>query len=78
MVITNPEINPTKLEPLSFKPVKNNFNGLVFQNDLEKKIISLVQNVSLYNKLQDRAYLTVSDNYNISKTVKSYFNKVYI
>lgn len=58
--------------------VKNNFNGLVFQNDLEKKIISLVQNVSLYNKLQDRAYLTVSDNYNISKTVKSYFNKVYI
>lgn len=58
--------------------VKNNFNGLVFQNDLEKKIISLVQNASLYNKLQDRAYLTVSENYNINKTVKSYFDEVYI
>lgn len=29
MVTTNPFVIPTKLDPLIYKPVKNNFNGQV-------------------------------------------------
>ncbi|MCH7826359.1 MAG: glycosyltransferase family 4 protein [Bacteroidetes bacterium] len=53
------------------------FNGLVFENNLDEKILLLINDNKLYNKISKNAITSVIDNYEIKKLVKIFIEEVY-
>jgi len=63
----------------SFKDlVIDEFNGLVFKDNLKDKLLNLLNNKNLYNKLSLNAFETVSRKYHIERSIKEYLEKIYI
>ena len=54
--------------------ITDGFNGLIFDNDLEAKLISILTNPTLYSTLGENGFNTVKEKYEIKNIIKQYLD----